>query len=167
MPGTGWLTSERYTRSQTTYGLCGCLGTTQCGLGATLRRHPETDFLAHHLRPRTYHVAPGYRVSGYSKCRSHCRWLLYRTSIGGGDGKKSRGIRGFRSRVLNAGSPGCFWNGRQWTGARTGRMNRFGFGFAPALTSFCSLRWRPCVPYIIPQGIIALGRSAVQGLGLG
>ncbi|KAH6651109.1 hypothetical protein F5144DRAFT_74286 [Chaetomium tenue] len=143
----GWLVSGRYTRSQTTCGLCGCLGMAGCGLGATLRRHPETGFLAHHICPRPYHIAPGHRVFGCSNCRSHFRWLLYRTPIGGGDDKKSRGIRSFRSRVLVAGSPGCFWSGRQWTGGpnrpdepvrawvRTGAD----FFFSSAVETLCTL----------------------------
>lgn len=55
--------------------LCGCLGTAGCGLGAGWVRQQDDAisrlaFLAHHLRPRTYHIAPGLRILGYLKCRS-------------------------------------------------------------------------------------------------
>jgi hypothetical protein len=127
-----WLVSGRYTRSQMTYGLGRCLGTAECGLGATPGRHSETGYLAHHFRPRTHHIAPGLRTCGYLECRSHFRWLLYRTPIGSGNDKKSRGIRSFRSRVRDRGKAGIPLEPHT-TGARTGR---FGLGFAPARRVF-------------------------------
>lgn len=130
-----WLVLGGYTRSQTTCWLGGCLGTVGCGLGATPGRHSETGLLAHHLRPHTYHIAPGLRVFGYLKCRSHFRWLLYRTPIGGGNDEKpwhpKLPVTGARDR----GKPGILLE-RHTTGARTGRMNRFGLGFAPARRLF-------------------------------
>lgn len=154
MPGTGWLASERYTRTKTPCGLCGCLGMVGRGLDATPGPDTESCFVGSPSSPPpiSHHSGPsGFGI--FKVCRSRFRWLLYRTPIGGGKDKKVRGIRSFRSRVRDAGSPGTAYNGnpdrpdkpiRAWV--HTG-----------ADLFFFSLRWRPCVLYIIVQDIIAFG----------